>query len=89
MMAEITKPDNLDYCVIGAHAGRVASNSRRTWCATEAEAVEHARGLLRSHFRAENRALTLLVVKVVKVVEIGVPEVVVRDVTPSDREESE
>lgn len=72
-----------NFCVIGAQVNRQWD---RTWLASEEDAVAHAESIARKSYANNSKPVQLFVVERKKVVEVGMPETVVRE--PEDKDNS-
>lgn len=70
-----------NFCVIGA---LVSNQWDRTWLEDEAAAVAHAESIARKSYARNQKPVTLFVVERKKVVELGMPDSVVREPTDKD-----
>lgn len=70
-----------NFCVIGA---RVNQQWDRTWLANEEDAVSHAEALARKSYAKDQKPVTFFIVERKKVVELGMPDTVVRE--PADKD---
>lgn len=75
----VSKDEDLNYCVIAAHAGPSAQGISRTWKKTEKEALDHAQNLARDYYQNHGKPVELYVVEVKKIITCGIPDVEVRN----------
>jgi hypothetical protein len=74
------------FCVIGA---KVTSSVERNWFDVESDAVDHGSTLARKAYKGYGgQPLTLYVVEIKQVIEIGIPEVKTRPPTDADMAEA-
>lgn len=69
------------FCVI---SDVVTTRIPRTWKETEEEAAEHARALVQRAYTEKQGPVRFFVVQIMRVVEVGMPEVKERQPTDSD-----